>query len=240
MQTVAAAHKMLWFFVACACLSAQTVTLHNASPLPFQGWLRTRVQGVPAWAGWDPAGGPQVYAAGPPDDDESLVDIYAVLMAGQVRVVDLQQMTSCIRPTVQLPLDPISAWGGMPMINNTPMQSWLLELQGAHARVKASTLINEWAVSIDIAWYPDQPWMHVLATVTPPIDGSLLHTVPKELHLTWGTATVLQGSVLAKAGAQVDAGTRIHAAKTLVWPSCTPQQKTSATAMATGYVWASP
>lgn len=240
MHAFCAAHKMLWFGVACAGLSAQTVTLHNASPLPFHGWLRTRVVGVPAWAGWDPANGPQVYAAGPPDDDESLVDIYAVLMAGQVRVVDLQQMTPCVRPVVQLPLDPLATWGGMPAVNGVPMRSWLLQLQGAHAQVRTSTIVDQWSVSIDIAWYPDQPWMHVLATITPPFDGSLLHSVPTDLHLTWGTATVLQGSVLAQAGLQVDAGDRIHVAKTLAWPSCTPQQMTSASAMATGYVWVAP
>lgn len=240
MQTLKTAHKMLWFVVACACLPAQTVTLHNASPLPFEGWLRTRVLGVQAWAGWDPAGSPRVYAAGPPDDDESLVDIYAVLMAGQVQVVNLQQMTPCIRPIVQLPLDPVTAWGGMPLINGVPMRSWLLQLQGAHAHVRASTVVADWSVTIDIAWYPDQPWMQVLATVTPPFDGSVLHTVPQDLHLTWGTATALQGSRLAMAGTQVDAGNRIYKATTLAWPSCTQQQMTSAMAMATGYVWASP
>lgn len=240
MQTTAAAHKMLWFFVACTCLSAQTVTLHNASPLPFQGWLRTRVQGVPAWAGWDPAGSPQVYAAGPPDDDEAVVDVYAVLMAGQVRVMDLQQMTPCVRPVVQLPLDPVTPWGGMPLVNGVSMKSWLLQLQGAHAQVRASTMVNEWSVTIDIAWYPDQPWMQVLATVTPPFDGSMVHTLPQDLYLTWGTATALQGSRLAMAGAQVDEGSRIYKATTLAWPSCTQQQMTSAMAMATGYVWASP
>ncbi len=240
MQAVVAAHKMLWFLVGCACLSAQTVTLHNNSPLPFHGWLRARVQNVPAWAGWDPAGGQRVYASGPPDDDESIVDIYAVLMASQVQVIDLHQMTPCIRPVVQLPFDPTESWGGMPTVNGVAMRSWLLQLQGAHAQVRASTFVNEWSISIDIAWYPDQPWMQLMATVTPPPDSSLIHTVPSDMHLSWGTATVLQGSRIAAAGLQINARDRLHVAKTLVWPSCTPQQMTSANAMATGYVWAAP
>jgi hypothetical protein len=39
---------------------------------------------------------------------------------------------------------------------------------------------------------------------------------------------------------QVNDGSRIHVAKTLAWPTCTQQQMSSASAMATGYVWSSP
>jgi hypothetical protein len=142
-------------------LPAQTVTATNNSAVLYRGWLRAELPAPPpALSGWHPVSHAPHYVVGQNwGEQETPVDLWVEVPPYSQQQIDMGAMAPTIRPLLQLPDDPATAWGGMPTINGTPLGWQLVAIDGAAARVRATAWVGLAYWSLDFLWYPGQPWV---------------------------------------------------------------------------------
>jgi len=213
----------------CCALPAQTVWIENATPSPYEGWVRCTVdRPLPGDAGAAVAddgdlvrwvGGREVCPG------VRVVDLRVFVEAGEVQRVDLAATATDEIWQARVPSDVVAALG-RPAVGGTQLAMQSIVPDGAgylmHARGRVATMFvaDLWAW-----WWPDQPYLafgEVVVTCSNPTVPEVIGTVPANFRLTCGKAWVSVPTVtdcLLPAGETLADGQCRAWPLVLVWPS---------------------
>jgi hypothetical protein len=242
--------RAVWLPLLCALVgiaaiataaSAQTIAAANYSGAAFDGWRRTTTDvEPPALKGTASDGSTWVvgHAFGV---GLHVLDVRLHLDASTARSATLAPLASTPWTLAPLQADPLTFFGGVPVVNGTVLQLLTVEADGAayaahfRSRIGPMLVAELWA-----QWYPDQPgWCsgEVVVTASNPSVPDVVATVPAGVALTWGNASVVvagtSGNVLVAAGEHVADGQCRSMPLTIVWPDRlrSPTEWTSAGAV---------
>jgi hypothetical protein len=206
--------KLLALLAFTTVASAQSITLINNSPTPYEGYKRIYLNTPPPYlSGWKVESFGSIsmtgmynlpvltYSIANLSQNGWAVDLFVRLNASELRVVDLSTLDVVVQPVPVLPADLGNYFTGLPSCNGTTL--WPMELvlgyfnlptqihDGAgHTSVLAANINSNLAARLTMTWYANQPgWCQAEMRVRAYNDYMTPNT---GINLSWTGASIMR------------------------------------------------